>query len=179
VRFNWFIDVPLLEQSTANAGTTEMIIYARPATPLFKETQTPITLQLCVARITPNIPPPSGFRLPRPDDPTPRQPPLVFAKRARLKAQEARMASLYKAKGKQTKPTDTTSKGKATSVARLGSGVRLGNDPVFKVPTVPASRKVATIEGSGGTPAQSADEIEKANKVVRIISVIPQVPCPR
>ena len=145
-----------------------MVIYARPATPLFQEMQTPITLQLCVARIAPHIPPPSGFRLPRPDDPTPRQPPLVFAKRARLKAQEARMASLDKAKGKQTQPTDT-SKGKATNVARLGSGVRLGNDPVFKVPTVPASRNVATIEVSNGSQAQSTDEIEKANKIVRII----------
>ena len=169
-----------------------MVIYARPAVPFFKEMRSPIVLQLCVARIAPNVPPPSVVRLPRPDDPTPRRPPLVFAKssgkRARTRDQDARLASLAsidKGKGKQAKSTDAsgppsgsipggirTSKGKLANVARLGSGVRLGNDPVFKVPALPASRKIATSDGNSASQANAPDEIEKANKTVRVFVIL-------
>ncbi|KAI0800339.1 hypothetical protein C8Q74DRAFT_1190747 [Fomes fomentarius] len=45
---------------------------------------TPKVLHLLAARINPGSPPPPSFRLPRPDDPTPRRPPLAFgAKRKR------------------------------------------------------------------------------------------------
>ncbi|KAF7326588.1 hypothetical protein MSAN_02506300 [Mycena sanguinolenta] len=52
--------------------TTLMLIFARPREPGSGE------LQLVVARITPAPPPQSHLRLPRPDDPTPRRPPLRF-----------------------------------------------------------------------------------------------------
>ena len=174
-----------------------MVIYARPAVPFFKDMQSPIVLQLCVARIAPNVPPPSVVRLPRPDDPTPRRPPLVFAKssgkRARPRDQESRLASLAsidKGKGKQGKSTDATSppsgsipggirtKGKVANVARLGSGVRLGNEPVFKVPALPAPRKTAPGDGNSASQANAADEIEKANKTVRVFVILQTQRCP-
>jgi hypothetical protein len=172
-----------------------MIIYARPAPPSSQATAKPITLQLCVARITPDLPP-TNVRLPRPDDPTPRRPPLVFgSKRARTKldAGAAFIAAQGKDKGKKTKMSagapggevrakalpGKNKTGECSNVARLGSGVRVGvsEEVVFKVPMVPA-RKIAA--GSGSMEKNSVsnvdtkaggaiDEIEKANKTVRVL----------
>ncbi|KAJ6482213.1 hypothetical protein C8R47DRAFT_1322113 [Mycena vitilis] len=101
--------------------TTEMVIFARPAA---------AELQLIVACITPAPPPPSLLRLPRPDDPTPRRPPIRFDRAASAGANPF---------GRKRTP----------SVANLGSGVRLGSvdasgqdaDAAFKVPALPRSGK--------------------------------------
>ncbi|KAJ7647860.1 hypothetical protein FB45DRAFT_1052271 [Roridomyces roridus] len=95
--------------------TTHMVIFARPQG---------IELQLVVARITP-APLPTAPRLPRPDDPTPRRPPLRFDRSASLGG-----------------GTMFAKKRSASTLANLGSGVRLGveSSGSFKVPEMPIAR---------------------------------------
>jgi hypothetical protein len=135
-----------------------MIIFARPQA---------TELQLIVARITPAPPPPS-LRLPRPDDPTPRRPPLRFDR-----------SSSAGSNAFMKKRTNSVS-----VVADLGSGVRLGADASFKVPEMPRSAKgkerevvadddvfgQGAVENKGKRKRDESDrenEIEKANKTVR------------
>ncbi|KAJ7603951.1 hypothetical protein DFH06DRAFT_1068872 [Mycena polygramma] len=157
--------------------TTEMVIFARPAA---------AELQLIVARITPAPPPPSLLRLPRPDDPTPRRPPIRFDRAASSGANPF---------GRKRTP----------SIANLGSGVRLGSvdafgqDAAFKVPALPRPGKErattqpakeeeedvfghvaststsAAVENKGkrkrGSDESEAEaQMEKANKTVRVPS---------
>ncbi|KAG6828841.1 hypothetical protein H0H92_006600 [Tricholoma furcatifolium] len=131
--------------------TTQMIIFART-------NQDDKSLNLIVARlsIVPLITQ-SSLRLPRPDDPTPRKPPILFASnasnggningaRSGLKV----VSSLIPGRGlKRTASTTTVIGPKEKKVARidgaivadLGSGVRLGEskegDQLFKVPEIP------------------------------------------
>ncbi|KAJ7799754.1 hypothetical protein B0H14DRAFT_3092764 [Mycena olivaceomarginata] len=147
--------------------TTLMLIFARP-----QGTE----LQLRAARITPAPPPPSLLRLPRPDDPTPRRPPIRFASNG---------ANPFAAR-KRT-----------PSVANLGSGVRLGADESFKVPAVPrAGKERATpqpmdededVFGAGnvenrGKRKRGSDEsdaesqMEKANKTIIKQSTVHALP---
>ncbi|KAF8146232.1 Ion transport protein-domain-containing protein [Mycena galopus ATCC 62051] len=102
-------------------------------------------LQLAVARITPASPPRSLLRVPRPDDPTPRRPPIRFDRSA------STSSNLFAVR-KRT-----------PSAASLGSGVRVGLDAVpesssssssFKVPSVPRAGK------ERATTTQPADEDE-------------------
>ncbi|KAJ7233523.1 hypothetical protein B0H12DRAFT_171230 [Mycena haematopus] len=152
--------------------TTLMLIYARPQP---DATQ----LQLLVARITPAPPPPS-VRLPRPDDPTPRRPPLRFD------------AGNPFATRKRT-----------ASVASLGSGVRVGLEPVpessasFKVPAVPRAGKERAVDNEddvfgpdlfGGAvenkgkrrrEADAESEVEKANRTIIKQSTVHLLPIPK
>ncbi|KAJ7678563.1 hypothetical protein B0H17DRAFT_1206798 [Mycena rosella] len=145
--------------------TTEMIIFARPQAAAAE-------LQLIVARITPAPPPPSLLRLPRPDDPTPRRPPIRFDRSSSLSA-------------------IAFAKKRTASVADLGSGVRLGaaDSPTasgsgsFKIPEMPRSSKgkeravvcpdddvfgQGAVENKGKRKRDEAadGEMEKANKTI-------------
>lgn len=122
----------------------------------------PQMLHLLAARIHPGPPPtPSSFRLPRPDDPTPRRPPAAFgAKRKRdvvglpfaLTADSKRAKTGEKGKGKAS--DDAMRKAAAEVMLRmpkpgknaavpvdlkaLGKGARVGvKKDVFKIPNVP------------------------------------------
>ncbi|KAI0628352.1 hypothetical protein C8Q77DRAFT_1022364, partial [Trametes polyzona] len=90
-RTEYGVRVSLTENN--DPGTPDLLIYGelRDA-PLSSESALPSTslslpksLHLFAARILPGPPPPATFRLPRPDDPTPRRPPPTFsgAKRKR------------------------------------------------------------------------------------------------
>ena len=133
-----------------------------------------------MARITPDPPPATRVRLPRPDDPTPRRPPLMFGTVGKRRARdEGAVAVLLsgpgKSKGKKGKsvpggpdgetrtgmtPSGSRSgKGKVgeqANVARLGSGVRVGagGDAVFKVPMLPVKGRTA-IDVTGGLGADA------------------------
>ncbi|KAG6891022.1 hypothetical protein C0992_010995 [Termitomyces sp. T32_za158] len=116
-----------------------------------------------VARLTAHPPPPrTSFRLPRPDDPTPRKPPLLYAANGdidRPRPGLTRVPSLtagrqLKRVGSATSIVGPKQKKVAgvdgTVMADLGSGVRLGNTKtgsgLFKVPEVPLHGK-STIKG--------------------------------
>ncbi|KAI0718807.1 hypothetical protein C8T65DRAFT_570167 [Cerioporus squamosus] len=128
----------------------------------------PKTLHLLAARILPGPPPPPTFRLPRPDDPTPRRPPLAVGnKRARDASGVPFDLSGAAAQGsKRAKLTDTKGKGRdedalrkaaaetmlripkpqkaaqsVVNVKALGKEARVGakrDKDVFKVPSVPS-----------------------------------------
>ncbi|KAG5644521.1 hypothetical protein DXG03_008263 [Asterophora parasitica] len=145
--------------------TTQIVIFAR----LQADNR---TLKLVVARLTERpIPPPDpAFRLPRPDDPTPRKPPMFYGADARggkvgakreLKrmgsigplgpARELRrVASVSNVPAKRKKVV-----GANGTVADLGSGVRLGDGKttstssgLFKVPDLPPHDKTVS-KGKG------------------------------
>ncbi|TFK93360.1 hypothetical protein K466DRAFT_658598 [Polyporus arcularius HHB13444] len=128
----------------------------------------PKTFHLLAARILPGPPPPPSFRLPRPDDPTPRRPPLATgSKRARdASGVPFDLSGVAAQGGKRTKLTDTKGKGRdedalrkaaaetmlrmpkpqkaaqsVVSVKALGKEARVGvkrDKDVFKVPRVPS-----------------------------------------
>ncbi|KAJ7281632.1 hypothetical protein C8J57DRAFT_1298215 [Mycena rebaudengoi] len=134
-------------------GTTLMVIFARPEA---KE------LHLIVARITPAPPPPSQ-RLPRPDDPTPRRPPIRFDRSA---------------------STGSNLFVKKRNAASLGSSIRLGE---FKIPNPPRDEDVfgfgADVENKGkrkrADESDVASQMEKANKTIIKQSTIHLLPIPK
>ncbi|RPD69439.1 hypothetical protein L226DRAFT_515765 [Lentinus tigrinus ALCF2SS1-7] len=128
----------------------------------------PKTLHLLAARILPGPPPPSSFRLPRPDDPTPRRPPLTLGNKRTRDAsgvpfdlsgavtQSSKRAKLADAKGKgrdeealRRAAVDTMLRipkpqkmaPPSLNVKALGKEARVGvrkDKDVFKVPSVPS-----------------------------------------
>ncbi|KAI0359223.1 hypothetical protein OH77DRAFT_1517774 [Trametes cingulata] len=78
----------------------------------------PKTLHLLAARILPGPPPPPTFRLPRPDDPTPRRPPPTFnAKRKRDASGLPFNLAASSADGSKRTKTNDKGKGKALLAA--------------------------------------------------------------
>ncbi|KAG6836473.1 hypothetical protein H0H93_007642 [Arthromyces matolae] len=138
---------------TDGPDTTQALIYARCS-------QEDNSLSLIVARLTTKPPPTQPqIRLPRPDDPTPRKPPLAYIANAgvvnggrqgfnrvpslapgRELKRAASVTSISGPKQKKVAGID------GAVVADLGSGVRLGlgdgkvdgkSDGLFKIPEVP------------------------------------------
>ncbi|KAJ7286936.1 hypothetical protein C8J57DRAFT_1282381 [Mycena rebaudengoi] len=138
---------------SVDPGTMLMVIFARPEA---KE------LHLIVARITPAPPPPSQ-RLPRPDDPTPRRPPIRFDRSA---------------------STGSNLFVKKRNAASLGSSVRLGE---FMIPDPPRDEDVfgfgADVENKGkrkrAEEPDVASQMEKANKTIIKQSAIHLLPIPK
>jgi hypothetical protein len=166
-----------------------------PSTSLQIQTQ----LELHVARITPDPPPPSPrSRLPRPDDPTPRRPPLVLERATGKRTKSVVERQEGRGKGNKSKKIKLGGEnilngevklnggvngmiGSHEGVAKLGSGVRVNAEAVFKVPSLPTRTQVqvgtglegysqdADVFGSNGKgkgKQDPADEIENTNKLV-------------
>ncbi|KAJ2918047.1 hypothetical protein MD484_g2355, partial [Candolleomyces efflorescens] len=122
--------------------TTQVVIYAqvKPFDDLTQD-KTP-TVQLRVGRLTLRPPQQKPVRRPRPDDPIPRKPPIVFGRtdsRATLKAGDLkRVASTTLTLNGGPKRPKLVGGG---SVSNLGSGVRLAptasSGDVFKIPELP------------------------------------------
>lgn len=125
------------------------------------------SLNLIVARLSTHPPPslrPTLLRLPRPDDPTPRKPPISFGTVA--KRELKRVASIGpNLPGRDLKRAASSSNlsvkrkklanGSAV-LSDLGSGVRLGasqslkgDDTLFKVPDVPLLLGKSSVKGKG------------------------------
>ncbi|KAJ7173715.1 hypothetical protein C8R46DRAFT_1189884 [Mycena filopes] len=153
--------------------TTEMIILARP--------QATGELQLVVARITPAPPPPSLLRLPRPDDPTPRRPPIRFDRSSSV-------------------GSNPLVRKRTASVANLGSSVRLDSfdNGAFKIPDLPRSSVKreedmeddvfgqGAVENKGkrkrtalDAEAEVENQMEKANKTIIKQSTLHLLPIPK
>ncbi|KAJ7721468.1 hypothetical protein B0H16DRAFT_1602458 [Mycena metata] len=142
---------------------TQMIIFARP--------QATGELQLIVARITPAPPPPSLLRLPRPDDPTPRRPPIRFDRSSSV-------------------GSNPLVRKRTASMANLGSSVRL-DSASFKVPDVPRNSVkreedldddvFGQVENKGKRKAESdaENQMEKANKTIIKQSAMHLLPIPK
>ncbi|PIL32743.1 hypothetical protein GSI_04858 [Ganoderma sinense ZZ0214-1] len=144
----------------------------------------PHTLHLLAARILPGPPPLPSFRLPRPDDPTPRRPPLAFggagagagAKRKRESVKFDLSAAQAAGEGGASKRArDAKGKGPAIVTGLLGMdakalgkharvGVGKGREgDVFKVPSVPVSRTVSEADVFGrGAGSGKGKEKERA-----------------
>ncbi|KAJ7033414.1 hypothetical protein C8F04DRAFT_1002868 [Mycena alexandri] len=146
------------------SDTTQMIIFARP--------QATGELQLIVARITPAPPPPSLLRLPRPDDPTPRRPPIRFDRSSSV-------------------GSNPLVRKRTASMANLGSSVRL-DSASFKVPDVPRSSVkreedldddvFGQVENKGkrkATESEAENQMEKANKTIIKQSAMHLLPIPK
>ena len=137
----------------------------------------PQTLHLLAARILPAPPPPPSFRLPRPDDPTPRRPPLAFgvggagAKRKRESVKFDLSAAADGSASKRARDArDAKGKGRAivgVDAKALGKDARVGTAKGdvfnFKVPSVPVRRTVSEADVfGGGASAAKRKEKEKA-----------------
>lgn len=166
-------------------GSSEILIYGHLESPRPEpqvqipsgsagSSTTPPELSLVARRIVP-VPsaPPPVMRLPRPDDPTPRKPPLViFGK----KAGQSQRASNPKLK--EPGPEDSSIKrGKETmkSLPRTGSAKSLGRTASFRVPDdVFGSTPVATStlstkgKGKGKIEGLSSEQFETLNKAVSV-----------
>ncbi|RXW22371.1 hypothetical protein EST38_g3489 [Candolleomyces aberdarensis] len=140
--------------------TTQIAVYAqvKPSDDL-AEGKTP-TIQLRVGRLTLRPPQQKLVRLPRPDDPIPRKPPIVFG-RGDLK----RVASGTLALNGGAKRPKLL--GGGNSVSNLGSGVRLAatasSGDVFKVPELPKQA------------AKQAKEKEKAKEKEDVFGGVSEV----
>ncbi|KAF7326417.1 VPS9 domain-containing protein [Mycena venus] len=184
--------------------TTQMLIFARP----HSQGSTNSELELVVARITPAPSAPSLLRLPRPDDPTPRRPPIRFG--LERTATSSSSANLFS--GRNLKRT--------ASAASLGSSVRVGLDAMpeagssstanadtFKIPAIPRAGKerahpmavdikqeeeeedvfgTGRVENKGkrkrGSDDRESDvenQMEKANKTIIKQSTIHALPIPK
>jgi len=159
-------------------GSSEILIYGhllstQPELQARVRT-TPPELSLVARRIVPvpSIPPPV-MRLPRPDDPTPRKPPLViFGKKA---GQSQRTSS---SKPKELEVEDSpTKRGKETtkSLSRTGSAKSLGRSTSFRVPDdvfgstpVATSTSSARGKGKGKIEGLSREQFETLNKAVSV-----------
>ena len=167
--------------------TTEIIIFAELNSTTESHNN---VVQLSVARLTHRpVSQQVQKRVPRPDDPTPRKPPVFFLeelKRTGSTRELKRVASgSIIGVGKRQK----LSRNGTGIAADLGSGVRLGgeDDRVFKVPEVPRQTKgkekedvfgdIAEVNRVGGKGKQRSEEghtmvnevaFEKANKNVSI-----------
>lgn len=143
--------------------TTQIIIYAslQPQQTLLTPNTTR-TIQLNVGRLTPHPPVQHHLRLPRPDDPIPRKPPVTFGRDLKKSGSLALAGSSSSSTNRELKRVASgTVPGGATapkrqklmrvgSVADLGSGVRLGGETggvgqLFKIPELPI--KHATSKG--------------------------------
>lgn len=166
-------------------GSSEILIYGHlPPTQPEPQVQAPSTsagnfttppeLPLVARRIVPvpSIPPPV-MRLPRPDDPTPRKPPLViFGK----KAGKLQRTSSSKLREPETEDS-LTKRGKETTktLPRAGSAKSLGRSASFRVPddvfgptSVPPSTSSGKSKGKGKVEGLSSEQFETLNKAVSV-----------
>ncbi|KAJ6510335.1 hypothetical protein C8R45DRAFT_1160747 [Mycena sanguinolenta] len=132
--------------------TTLMLIFAKPCE---------AELQLVVARITPAPQPASLLRLPRPDDPTPRRPPLRFDRTA------SSSSSLFGARSRTGSVAESSDKFKVPSVPRAGKerAMDVDDEDVFGgTGTAGDSRPGKRKRGADESEAES--QMEKANKTI-------------
>lgn len=112
---------------TDGPETTQIVIYAR---------RDGHAINLCVGRISTAPPPPSVPRLPRPDDPIPRVPPLHLGKHPRVRELKRAHTSV-----------ELGSKGSKRQKI-------LDADTTFKIPTIPS-------QGSGVPQAKAKGKTKK------------------
>ncbi|KAF8660914.1 hypothetical protein AX16_001542 [Volvariella volvacea WC 439] len=142
--------------------TTEMIIFAELAPPATYPDQPPNALRLIVAR---RVPRPalslSSRRLPRPDDPTPRKPPLAF-----IKSQQELFQSQPSARElKRTASSSVVGAGAAGTNKRPKLSKDSGKSDVkagasaasFKVPNVPLTKSKSKSDLKGKAKEQPVD----------------------
>ena len=164
-------------------GSSEILIYGHLPSPQSEsQVQVPSAsagpstthpeLSLVARRIVPvpSIPPPV-MRLPRPDDPTPRKPPLVIFGKKSGKLQRTSSSKLKELEGEDS----STKRGKETTktLSRAGSVKSLGRSASFRVPddvfgsaSVPASTSSGKSKGKGKVEGLSSEQFETLNKAV-------------
>ena len=176
------LDYLLTQGTTIDAqGSSEILIYGHlPSAQPEPQVQVPCTstgppeLSLVARRIVPvpSIPPPV-MRLPRPDDPTPRKPPLVIFGKKAVKAQRTSNSKL-----KEPEPEDPSIKrGKETArtLPRTGSAKSLGRSSSFRVPDdvfgstpIHPSTSSGKGKGKGKIEGLSNEQFETLNKAVSV-----------
>ena len=137
-----------LNDGTDDPDTPDLLIYGelRDSSPMGEapvpstSEAPPKTLHLLAARILPGPPPPPSFRLPRPDDPTPRRPPLLLGnKRARDASGLPFDLSGAVAQGnKRAKLSDTKGKGRDEEALR-----KAAVDTMLRIPKPPKAGQSA------------------------------------
>lgn len=144
----------------------------------------PKVLHLLAARILPGPPPPPSFRMPRPDDPTPRKPPASFGAKRKRDTSGVPFDLSAAVGAKRTKTGDAKGKGRAgamdeeamrkaaaevmlrmpkpgvksLNVKALGKDARVGvKKDVFKVPSVPVRRTASESDVFGSVANGPSD----------------------
>ena len=118
----------------------------------------------------PSIPPPV-MRLPRPDDPTPRKPPLVIFGKKAGKLQRTSSSKLKEPEAEDS--SGARGKGATKTLPRSGSVKSLGRSASFRVPddvfgstSVPPSTLSGKGKGKGKIEGLSTEQFETLNKAV-------------
>lgn len=149
---------------TDGPETTQIVIYPR---------RNGHAINLCVGRISTTPPPPTIPRLPRPDDPIPRVPPLHLGKHSRVRELKRAHTSveLGNKGGNRQKIVDIdTATFKIPTIPSQGSGVSQAKVKVkAKHEDVFGTMDVQTKGKRKQTSPQNDPEIEQGNKVVRSI----------
>ncbi|CDO72612.1 hypothetical protein BN946_scf184985.g31 [Trametes cinnabarina] len=125
-RTEYGVRVSLTENNDPN--TPDLLIYGelRDVAPTIETTipssssSSPKFLHLLAARVIPGVPPPPTFRLPRPDDPTPRKPPPAFGAKRKRDAVGLPFA-LPSGPSESSKRVKTSEKGKGRAVPKEGT----------------------------------------------------------
>jgi len=145
-------DTPGIRIALGDSETTQIIIFPK-SVPNENDLGQPRHI-LSVARVTPM--PVTKPRLPRPDDPTPRKPPLLqFNAASDLRRVASFNASSDLARKRQKLSNEST-------IANLGSDVRLvpKATPEFKVPSLPDKNARSKVKDKGKGKADVADDLE-------------------
>ena len=166
--------------------TTQIVIYAslQPQTLLTPNTN-PRTIQLIVGRLTPHPPVQHHLRLPRPDDPIPRKPPITFGRDLKKTGSLALVGTSSSSSCSTSRELKRVASGSVVgggaapkrqklmrvgSVADLGSGVRLGGGggasetgigQLFKIPELP-------IKHAASKGKEKADVFGDVEEVTRV-----------
>ena len=173
----YFRPVCSLELATVDVqGSSEILIYGYlpSAQPEPQPSTSPPELSLVARRIVPvpSVPPPV-MRLPRPDDPTPRKPPLViFGKKtgqsqrtgnSKLKEPEMEGSSLKRGKEMKSLPP----KAGITKGPGRGASFRVPDDVFGSTPSI-TSTLSAKGKGKGKIEGLSNEQFETLNKAVSV-----------
>ncbi|KAJ3572713.1 hypothetical protein NP233_g2914 [Leucocoprinus birnbaumii] len=163
---------------TDGPDTTHIIVFGQVTSPTAR------SIKLRVARITSHPPPKSLPRVPRPDDPTPRRPPIAFGRTKsigagalkRTASSSSSVLALHQENGVSSK------KLKLTANAEKHQPKPLTGDKVFKVPPLPGKargkgkekedvfgprplfKKISTGDVSENGQDADENELERANK---------------
>ncbi|KAI0740669.1 hypothetical protein C8Q76DRAFT_641219 [Earliella scabrosa] len=167
--------------------TPDLLIYGelRDASPTSVPTvastsaSPPKVLHLLAARILPGPPPPPSFRLPRPDDPTPRRPPQTFGAKRKRDTSGVPFdlsGSTTSAEGSKRAKTVSDAKGKGRASAHDEALRKAAAETMLRIPKPQRSVAQQVDVKALGKDARVGVRKEKDKEKDRDVFKVPSVP---
>ena len=176
-----------LKSFTDDPDTPDLLIYGelRDASPTSVPTvastsaSPPKVLHLLAARILPGPPPPPSFRLPRPDDPTPRRPPQTFGAKRKRDTSGVPFdlsGSTTSAEGSKRAKTVSDAKGKGRASAHDEALRKAAAETMLRIPKPQRSVAQQVDVKALGKDARVGLRKEKDKEKDRDVFKVPSVP---